>query len=244
MFTALITTLFPAGGWAVQLGKWLLSKLTLRNIAILIALLAIAYGQYRFYNWAQDRQYAEDKVIIDKVTGERDAAKNKFETYRTAFKQWVFTSETARLNLIKENKAYVAGVEARLKKSEQDRAELKRKLKDAIADAIPPAVDYDLPRGFVRVWSLSYQGESGTATAEETGVAYGLGEDAGRASGLRLSRFTAIGVDNNQECVARGQIIREWHAWYYHHKDLFEKAQAEADAAQPKVPADGSQGSK
>ena len=237
--------------WLAQAGKWLLSKLTLRNILILLGLLVIAFAQYKFHNWSYNRgavaQHEIDQKTIDRVTGERNKLQTKYDTYRSAFKTWVFRSELARLTLAKENQAIVSDIESRLKAEEQRSADLKRKLKDAIPHSIPPAVDFDLPRGFVRVWHDSFEGESGTAATADAGVAYGLGDDAARASGLKLSAFTAIGIDNNQECVARGQVIREWQGWYYKHKDLFEKVQKDAAASIPSVPAetpDGSQGSK
>jgi hypothetical protein len=244
MLTALLATFFPAGGWAVNLGKWLLSKLTLRNIGILIALLAIAYGQYRFYNWAQDRQYKEDKVVIDRVTGERDRLQTKYNTYRGAFKTWVKRSETARLALARANAQTIAEIEQRLQASEKKRSKLQEDLKHAIPKYIPPAVDYTLPAGFVRLWNISLEGEPGVPAAGSGGISESLGFDAQAPSGLTLSSFSVIGVENNQECVARGEVIREWQGWYYKSRDQFTKAQQDSANAIPRLPADEPQGSQ
>lgn len=224
-------------GWVVTLGKRLLPKLTLRNILIFLGICLLILAQWKFYGWSHARGEAKqakaDAEQITALTAQRDDLQTRYNTYRDAYKTWVFRSELARLTLAKENAAIVIDIENRLKAEEARSGKLRDKLKHEITDRIPTLVDYDLPRGFVRLWHDSFEGESGTASATEAGMAYGLGDDAQRASGLKLSAFAVIGIDNNQECVARGQVIREWQGWYYKHKDLFEKTQKQAIEAAP-----------
>lgn len=230
-------------GWVVTLAKRILPKLTLRNILIFLGICLLIFAQWKFYDWAhergEDKQAKADAKQISALTEQRDDLQTQYDAYRGAFKTWVYRSEVARLTLAKENAAIVAGIETRLKAQEAQSAELRERLKHEITNRIPAAVDYDLPRGFVRLWHDSFEGETGTASAGQAGLAYGIGDDAQRASGLKLSGFAAIGIDNNQECVARGQVIREWQGWYYKHKDLFERVQQQAADAVPHMPLNG-----
>jgi hypothetical protein len=234
--------LFTGGwGWVLSIGKRILPKLTLRNILIFIGICVLLYGQWKFYDWAHGRgeikQAKADAAQIAQITSERNELQTKYTAYRGAFKTWVFRSELARINLAKANEKTIAEIEQRLQTSEAKRAKLQKDLKNAIPQFIPPAVDFDLPAGFVRLWNISLEGEPGS-TAVPGGISQSLGYDAQAASGLTLSAFSVIGVENNQECVARGEVIREWQGWYYTSRDQFTKAQQESADAIPRLPAD------
>lgn len=241
----MFTLPFLTAGWAVDLGKWLLSKLTLRNIGVLIALIAIAYGQYRFYGWAQARQYEEDKVVIDRVAGERDKIQAKYTAYRTAFKAWVFRSETARLKMEKANAENVAKIEHELAAAKVQAAKTRGRTHE-VPKYVPPSADYVLPAGFVRLYNLSLEGEPGY-TAPADLVSEGVSFDVGAPSGLTLSAFSVISTENLSECVYRGEVIRKWQDWYVREEASFTQTQKDAAAAIPRVEPDASdepQGSK
>ena len=63
---------FFTGGWGLVLGIWkrIAPYLTVRNLLILAGILAFAYAQYKFYNWAEDNIIRERVfVAADKQLG-------------------------------------------------------------------------------------------------------------------------------------------------------------------------------
>lgn len=220
-------------------GKWVKERLTLRNLAILVGVIAICLVVWKFYSWSFERgaahQLKEDEKVIATLTAERDSWKNKYTAYRSAFRTWVERSEKARKTLDEQNKATVEALEKRLKEAQKKR-QTTRGLINEIPIYIPTVVDFELSSGFVRLYNLSIEGETGTSTPESDQISGSFAFDVGAPSGVTLSTFATYVVDNNAECVYRGEVIRAWQDWYRDTKTQFDKAQQEAADSIPRVP--------
>ena len=222
-----------------SVGKWVKERLTLKNLAILVGVIAICLVIWKFYSWSFERgaahQLKEDEKVIATLTGERDSWKNKYTAYRSSYKTWAARSEQARKTLDEQNKATVASLELRLKEAKK-KQKTTRGLINEIPIYIPTVVDFELSSGFVRLYNLSIEGETGTSTPESDQISGSLAFDVGAPSGTTLSTFATYVVDNNAECVYRGELIRAWQDWYKETKAQFDKAQQEAAESIPRVP--------
>lgn len=237
---------FFTGGWGLVLGIWkrIAPYLTVRNLLILAGILAFAYAQYKFYNWAEDngmeKQAKIDKKEIDRLTTERDHIQLQYDAFSGAFYTWVYRSELARLNLAKENQQTVEKIETDLATARKRLKKLQG-LRNEISTYVPAAADFDLPTGFVRLFNLSLEGEAAQqAGSPESDFLPGGGLFApGAPSGVALSTLAEVAVDNNAECVYRGQVIAQWQYWYKTSKEQFERAQRSSIEAIPNAPASG-----
>lgn len=234
--------MFSAAALA-ELGKWLFSKLTLRNILYLILLVFAIYGGWKTYNWIYDRgasaQAAIDKPIIDGAVKTRDEAVATKNEYVAAYNKHVAETKEANARLKADNEATVKKLSDRLAKAEAD-AKRKQGLLDAIPKYIPPSADPVLPVGFVSLWNLSLEGSAPGADASVHGISGGPGEGNGAPSGITLSEYAyQVGIPNNVEAVQRGVIIRSWQTWYEETKQQFTEAQRKKAEAIPRIPADG-----
>ncbi len=224
-----------------KVGKWVMSKLTFRNIAILVGILFTLWLLWTVYGKIIERGMAKQREIdapkIAALEEDRDKWKGKYESYRTSFKTWVYRSELARLNLAKQNEALVAGLEQRLSDAKK-RQKATRGLVHEIPRYVPATVDVDLPVGFVRLYNVSIEGESPAGSPEQNGISESVTLDVGAPSGVTLSTFAGYAVENNAECVFRGEVIRAWQEWYPKTKEQFDRVQQEAADAIPRVPMD------
>ena len=226
---------------AGKAGKWVMSKLTLKNIAIFIGILFVMWSLWKVYDWTIERGMAKQRDIdapkIAALEKDRDKWKGKYETYRTSFKTWVYRSEMARLNLKKQNEELITGLEQRLSDAKK-RQKATRGLIHEIPHYIPATADVNLSIGFIRLYNLSIEGETGPGSAESNRISESVTLDVGAPSGVALSTFAEYAVDNNAECVFRGEVIRAWQEWYPKTKEQFHRAQQEAADSIPRVPTD------
>lgn len=196
-----------------------LTKLLNPKTWLYILLLAVLlWTGYKGYNWIYDRGYekkgAEVKEQIDTLTGERNHAVNRYNTYKGEYDNWVATTKGAQERINEEQAVRLAETEKRLAAAELAARNKPVTIKEVIK-YVPVEVDnaYRLPVGLVRLYRESIEGRS-AAPDSVAGVPAGQWPDAGEASGLTVSQFGQIAAANNAECVVRGKVIEEWQIWY------------------------------
>ena len=224
-------------------GSWIMSKLTFKNITNFIILCLMLFGAYKTYNWVWERGATSSaeahKTEIDKITGERDEAKADYAAYKATYLKWVEDGRKARELIAAENKANIEDLEAQLAAAEK-RAGSKKEIIREVPKLIPVSADTQLPVGFVSLWNQSLEGGSASPDAAAlAGLPSGTQGAEGLPSGITLSQFSVVAVENNIEAVRRGVIIRSWQTWYDREKATFTKAQQDAAAQIPTLSADG-----
>lgn len=224
--------------------KTLFSKISLKGILIAIVLALAAFGVYKAYDWALERgeakQAATDKKVIDDLNGkvtqankERDAAIKLRDDYIAQYNNWRDTTKAAQDKAIEDQKATIAQLNKQLEKLPVMQKDNER-LQHEVSKYITASTDREcmLPLGLVRLYNQSVLPEASAPGYLTAGT--GPQPDDGKASGITCSDFAGVFLFNNNEAVARGVILDQWHTWWTNYSGELSEAAKAAAAAIPK----------
>ncbi len=219
----MFTSFSIAAIWTVV--KTFVKGMTLRQWLYVLLAVAALLGMWRFYAFAYERgqqaQHRVDAKILKDTNDKLASAESLLSTYRGAYKSWLNQSETAEKKLQSENKILSSRLDTALKNASKIASAKQKVLIREIPKFIPAAVDVSVPAGFVRLYDHALLP---TASARQDGeLSFGTGFDAAAPSGLTLSGIAPVLIENNAECVVRGEVIEAWQTWYKTNKASFEE---------------------
>lgn len=188
--------------------KWGIPSWLAKVLEVLVLLSAIALSYYLADLHGKELQKgADDKVIAVYKQQLADANIAYSESLNKLQIQ-----QTADLTIEKQKSADIEAekqtVLAQLAKEKQNHAISKRADQAAVTGNVFTA-------GFVREYNLPISSEvPGISTSEPA--------NADAPTGLDTSTVDAVASANNAECVARGQVLAQWQAWYPKAKDEYD----------------------
>lgn len=209
-------------------------KEILQLVLIVGVLGCITYTGKSAYDWAYDRGVASEQErlapVIEKLTAERDVAISDLADYKASYARWKQEEEARQRKVDEENRRVLDEIQKRLDDEKKRRRTVEQEIHE-IEKYIPEDSEsnFDLPNGFVWLYNLSLQGETGTAPAASKDP-FSIAGYAEAPSGTRLSTFGPIAFRNNLENVERGLIIEAWQQWY---KALVEANTGSIDLIEP-----------
>lgn len=239
-----------AAAWAAKKATGLFAgivkffaSLTAKQWMIIGAFCLFAFAQYKFYDYSVNHgkalQAAVDKPVIEKLTSERNEADRKYKAYRQGFINWIKATQAAQKQYEADQKVIVDDLEWRLKNAETKKTTKQKELSREIPKYIPTASlrNYDLPLGFIRLYDISLEGQNPEG-ATNGFLSGSLPIDVEAASGVKLSDAADPIIQNNLECVYRGEVIKAWQEWYPRMKAAYDKAvKTQADTVPEPMPA-------
>lgn len=212
------------------LGTWFTGKFfNLKTVAVIIALLALGYGQYRFYNWSFDRGntvgVASQQKTIDGLVSKLTQTTVSLTQTTDALNTWVGNYRRyvdASKKQVSDLKAAYAQSQAAYTKQltslQTSLAKTKQELQNATTTYISAFgnAGCTIPTGFVQLYNLSLQEApaAGAASAASIALAGTSLSPYDVPSGLSLLDVTRVIVDNNNAAVANRQLVLGWQAWW------------------------------
>jgi len=218
-------------GIVASIGSWLASKLfTFKALGVLIVLVALGYGQYRFYDWSNQRGYTSGvasqadtiKSLKDQLntalTGEAEA-KASLTQWQDKYNTYVKTSTQQVADLKKAYAASQASSTATINQLQAALAQKQKELTDALSSYVSATADASciVPMGFVQLYNLSLEGippVAGATSAAGFALAGAPRTTQDLPSGLSLSDVTRVIVLNNNAAVANRELVLAWQAWW------------------------------
>jgi hypothetical protein len=233
------------------LGTWFTGKFfNLKTVAVIIALLALGYGQYRFYNWSFDRGntvgVASQQKTIDGLVSKLTQTTVSLTQTTDALNTWVGNYRRyvdASKKQVSDLKAAYAQSQAAYTKQltslQTSLAKTKQELQNATTTYISAFgnAGCTIPTGFVQLYNLSLQEApaAGAASAASIALAGTSLSPYDVPSGLSLLDVTRVIVDNNNAAVANRTLVLGWQAWWRSVQSDFQKYQ-ETHAQPPVAP--------
>lgn len=183
----------------------------------------IAYGGYKAYDYVYQRGVASQQSTIQHLTKERDDAVAARDRYIASYNAFVAQSEQDRAEATRQARKALEDVTESLTQAHHQINSLKEQLHDTLTQYIPPEVDnsYSLPYGFVSLYNHAV--ETPGEGYPRASVPFGTGVLADAPSGVKVSTFASVFLDNLAECHERGAEIKAWQAWYVKNKAIYDK---------------------
>lgn len=238
-------------GIIASIGTWIAGKLfNVKSLAVLIVLLVLAYGQYRFYDWASTRAYASGVAsqtkTIDGLNKELKTTKEDLANTRSSLHEWIsrynsyVAASTRQVADLQERYAATqATYTKQLTTLQATLAKTKKELENATSTYITAFgnAGCTIPVGFVQLYNLSLQEtpNAGPTSAASLALARPAFSAYDVPSGLSLSDVARVIVVNNNAAVANRALVLGWQAWWKSVQADFEKYQ-QAHPQKPVAP--------
>lgn len=215
--------------------KTFFSKLSLKGILIFLGVLLLAFGQWKFYEWAQHRQAATDQVTINDLKGKNDQLKKQMNDETTQVETWKGRASKAEVDFDTLQKTTVADLQNKLSDANARAAAWEKKAKTPKEITKYVTVHDDslctINAGFVQLFDDSIEADT---TAHDAGfVSSGPGVSYGSPTTLKLSQLSSVLIHNNAEAVRRGKVIQIWQSWYTSTSANWTRVQQEIAAGVP-----------
>lgn len=197
--------------------KTFFGKLSLKSTLLVLGILVILLGQWKFYEWAQHRQAASDQVKITAVEKKNTALTDQLQSLQTQVATWERQAHKAQVDFNTLQTTTIANLQKQLHDANTRSEVWKKKAQTPKEITRYVTVKDDnlcvIHAGFVRLFNLSIEQAGPTADgAGGLSDPAGFGDDA--ATALKLSELTGVLVHNNAEAVRRGRVIVAWQTWY------------------------------
>lgn len=223
---------------------WLISKISLKGIAIFLLLCLLAWGGYSLYRTIYDQGVASTaaatKVLTEKLTNANAAAAQAqldLKNYQTQFANWQKSEAAKDAEKQKEQDQINADLTKQLAGYADQVAQLS-KVKNDLSKYISKANDSGcvVPSGFMFLYNKSLQGSEGQYL-----LSVPTGAVAYAPSGLSLTDVASVFLDNNLAAQRNRELVLAWQKWYNDNAAVFKKLHATAPPSPVVKPADTSE---